>query len=44
MKRFAQLLDALILAPARGAKLRLLVDHFRSAPDPDREAGRGALR
>ncbi len=43
MKRFAQLLDALILAPARGAKLRLLVDHFRSAPDPDRGWALAAL-
>jgi DNA ligase-1 len=43
VKRFAQLLDALILSPARGAKLRLLVDHFRGTPDPDRGWALAAL-
>ena len=43
MKHFAQLLDALVLAPARGAKLRLLVDHFRDTPDPDRGWALAAL-
>ena len=43
MNRFARLLDALILSPARGAKIRLLVDHFRSVPDPDRGWALAAL-
>src|SRR5262249_42979318 len=36
MKRFADLLDRLAYEPGRNAKLRLLADYFRSAPDPDR--------
>src|SRR4051812_14743487 len=36
MKRFAELLDRLVLTPARNGKLRLLVDHFRAVEDPDR--------
>jgi DNA ligase-1 len=43
MNRFARLLDALILSPARNAKLRLLVEHFRGVPDPDRGWALAAL-
>ena len=43
MNRFARLLDDLVLSPARGAKLRLLVEHFRAVPDPDRGWALAAL-
>lgn len=36
MNRFAALLDRLAYEPRRNAKLRLLADHFRTAPDPER--------
>jgi len=36
MKRFAALLDRLIVTPQRNAKLRLLADYFAETPDPDR--------
>ena len=36
MKRFAALLDRLVLTPQRNVKLRLLTDYFRTTPDPDR--------
>ena len=36
MQAFATLLDRLTLTPSRNGKLRLLVDYFSSAPDPDR--------
>ena len=36
MDRFAALLDRLSLTPQRNAKLALLVDHFRTTPDPER--------
>jgi len=36
MNRFAALLDRLAYEPSRNAKLRLLIDYFRSTPDPDR--------
>ena len=36
MNRFAALLDRLAYEPSRNAKLRLLTDHFRTVPDPDR--------
>lgn len=36
MIAFADLLGRLILTPARTAKLRLLTDYFRAAPDPER--------
>ena len=36
MNHFAALLDALVLAPQRNAKLRLLETYFRETPDPDR--------
>ena len=43
MRRFAELLDRLSYTAARNAKLRLLVDYFRSAPDPDRGYALAAL-
>jgi len=43
MKPFAALLDRLVLAPQRQAKLRLLVDYFASVADPDRGWGLAAL-
>jgi DNA ligase-1 len=43
MRRFAALLDRLTLTPSRNGKLRLLVDHFRDAPDPDRGWGLAAI-
>jgi DNA ligase-1 len=36
MQAFAALLDRLVLTPSRNGKIRLLVDYFRDAPDPDR--------
>jgi DNA ligase-1 len=36
MQAFAALLDRLVLTPSRNGKIRLLVDYFRAAPDPDR--------
>jgi DNA ligase-1 len=36
MKAFAELLDRLSYTPARNAKLRLMAEYFRAAPDPDR--------
>ena len=36
MKRFAALLDRLVLTGSRNAKLKLMADYFRAAPDPDR--------
>ncbi len=43
MKRFAALLDSLAFEPSRNAKLRLMVDYFRSTPDPDRGFALAAL-
>lgn len=43
MKRFADLLEALVHAPSRTAKLRLLEGYFRAAPDPDRGWALAAL-
>jgi DNA ligase 1 len=36
MNRFAELLDRLVLTPARNGKLKLLTDYFRETEDPDR--------
>ena len=36
MKRFAELLDRLVLMPSRNGKLRLMADFFRAVPDPER--------
>src|SRR5512138_2840508 len=43
MKPFAELLDRLLLTPSRNAKLRLMVEHFRAVPDPDRGLALAAL-
>lgn len=43
MKRFAELLDRLVLTPSRNGKLTLLVDYFRTSPDPDRGLALAAL-
>ncbi|SMF53625.1 DNA ligase-1 [Tistlia consotensis] len=43
MKAFAALLDRLVYTPQRNGKLRLLVDYFRHAPDPDRGWALAAL-
>ena len=36
MRAFAQLLENLLFSPGRNAKLTLLVEYFRTVPDPDR--------
>jgi DNA ligase-1 len=43
MRRFAALLDSLAFEPSRNAKLRLMVDYFRTTPDPDRGFALAAL-
>jgi DNA ligase-1 len=43
MERFAELLDRLVYTTARNAKIKLLTDYFRSAPDPDRGWALSAL-
>src|SRR5690606_35579475 len=43
MKRFAELLDRLLLTPSRNAKLKLMADHFREVPDPDRGLALAAI-
>ena len=36
MRAFSQLLDALVYTRSRNGKLKLIADHLRAAPDPDR--------
>lgn len=43
MRAFAELLDRLVLTPHRNGKLRLLVDYFRTTPDPDRGLALAAI-
>jgi DNA ligase-1 len=43
MKRFAELLDRLVLTPSRNGKLTLIVDYFREAGDPDRGLALAAI-
>ncbi|MDQ8700477.1 cisplatin damage response ATP-dependent DNA ligase [Hyphomicrobium sp. LHD-15] len=43
MQAFALLLDTLTTTPSRKGKLTLLVDYFRTAPDPDRGFALAAL-
>ena len=43
MRRFAELLDRLLLTPSRNAKLKLMADHFRDTPDPDRGLALAAI-
>ena len=43
MRRFADLLGTLVLTPSRNGKLRLLIDYFRTVPDPERGYALAAL-
>ncbi|TMJ65402.1 MAG: ATP-dependent DNA ligase, partial [Alphaproteobacteria bacterium] len=43
MNRFAALLDALLFAPSRNGKLRLMREYFSTAPDPERGWALAAL-
>src|SRR5260370_36369503 len=43
MNRFAELLDRLAYEPGRNNKLRLMIDYFRSAGDPERGWALAAL-
>lgn len=43
MKRFAELLDRLVLTPSRNGKLRLLTGYFRETEDPDRGLALAAI-
>jgi DNA ligase 1 len=43
MNRFAELLDRLAYEPSRNNKLRLMIDYFRSTPDPERGWALAAL-
>ncbi|MET3662881.1 cisplatin damage response ATP-dependent DNA ligase [Aquamicrobium ahrensii] len=43
MKRFAELLDRLVLTPSRNGKLKLLTDYFRETEDPDRGLALAAI-
>jgi DNA ligase-1 len=43
MRGFARLLDRLAFTPSRNAKLVLMRDHFREAPDPERGWALAAL-
>ena len=43
MKRFAELIDALIFTPSRNGKIRLMGDYFSHTPDPERGFALAAL-
>ncbi|MDY8109475.1 cisplatin damage response ATP-dependent DNA ligase [Fulvimarina sp. 2208YS6-2-32] len=43
MKAFADLIDALTLTPSRNGKLRLMVEHFETQPDPERGLALAAI-
>lgn len=43
MKPFADLLERLLYTPQRNVKIALMLDYFRSVPDPDRGFGLAAL-
>jgi DNA ligase-1 len=43
MNRFAALLDRLAFEPSRNGKLRLMLEYFRSVPDPERGFALAAL-
>ena len=43
MERFAELLDRLAYEPGRNNKLRLITEHFRTEPDPERGWALAAL-
>ena len=40
MRAFAELLDRLVLTPQRNAKIKLMADYFRTAPEPPTAAMR----
>jgi DNA ligase-1 len=43
MKRFAELLDRLVMTPSRNGKLKLMTDYFRTTEDPDRGLALAAI-
>lgn len=43
MQAFSALLDRLSLTPQRNAKIRLLAEHFRDQPDPERGLALAAI-
>jgi DNA ligase-1 len=43
VKRFAELIDALIFTPSRNGKIRLMGDYFSHTPDPERGFALAAL-
>ncbi|TDH38204.1 cisplatin damage response ATP-dependent DNA ligase [Pseudohoeflea suaedae] len=43
MRRFAELLETLVLTPSRNGKIRLMVDYFRSVNDPERGLALAAI-
>jgi len=43
VKRFAELLDALLFTPSRNGKLRLMQEYFATTPDPERGWALAAL-
>ncbi len=43
MRDFSQLLDGLVYTRSRNAKLKLIADHLRATPDPDRGWAMAAL-
>ena len=43
MRAFAELLDKLLLTPARNRKVELLVNYFKAQPDPDRGIALAAI-
>ncbi|PWV99879.1 DNA ligase-1 [Hoeflea marina] len=43
MRRFADLIDTLVLTPGRNGKLKLLSGYFRAVPDPERGYALAAL-
>lgn len=43
MNRFAALIDALVFMPSRNGKIRLMAEHFATAPDPERGWALAAL-
>ena len=43
MNKFAELMDRLAYEPGRNNKLRLMTEHFRTVPDPERGFALAAL-
>src|SRR5436190_7211715 len=43
VKRFAELIDALLFTPSRNGKLRLMQEYFATVPDPERGWALAAL-